>query len=297
MGTGFVAGSRVEMIVMDYIEGDDIATHLFKEVIKRHPNTVHLVRDVDVMTFPDLMQAVAEAMGRKVPGGKARDEGAREYEERKVFNENAQQMYLFLKRRGFRLNPIILEQIKKTITAFHDHGIVFRDGHHRNFIVQGSLETPTNPQLPPPQVTVIDYGHSQEFSGSYNPDLYIEENKKFPDDFAIIRELEQLVETFSEKNAFQKSIALLREQLSKKQNKKWISYVAWLTKDIEKGAFNFDSAFATRPDLRLDFFLAAIFELQEKGLFKEDVKEFLKANFEKIPFSDRNKITELLKDE
>ncbi len=193
------AGERVEMFLMDLVDGDDMATVLYKEVARRHPKTLDIASTVDDMTFDDLHDRVAMALDFKLPGGKSRDAGEREMESRKVLDENAAKIDQFLSRKGFEMDERVPQQIENTMTLFHENGIAFRDGHHRNFMVAGEYEK--NAGGDAPRVFVIDYGAATETHGKPMDEVFHEVSgdgknsvvKRFPDDFAVARQLRKFV--------------------------------------------------------------------------------------------------------
>lgn len=194
------SNKRADIIFMDYIEGEDIATGLYREVIKRHPRTVHLKDVANQLDFEDLQKEVSHALGFTIPGGKARDENERMIEQYRIMQMNMERLVAFLKRSGFQLNPAIPKQIAKTIELFHKKGLCLRDAHHRNFLVTGNLEAGKNGEELPCQVYAIDFGSAVEFDGRYSEDAYIDEvsGARFPNDETIVAQLKQFMSASSE---------------------------------------------------------------------------------------------------
>lgn len=193
---------RVEMFMMDYVPGDDVATVLYKEVIKRHEKTVDVAPHVNDLSFADLQDRVFQALNFSVPGGKSRDAGARELEMRKVFGENAEKLDTYLERRGFRIDPAVVAQMENTMNLFHKNGLAFRDGHQRNFMISGdySAAPAGTAKERPPQVYVIDFGAATELEGRRLEDVFREVDgdegkdavvRNYPDDFMVARQLKR----------------------------------------------------------------------------------------------------------
>lgn len=198
---GAFSSGRVEMFMMDYVPGDDVATILYKEVAKRHPKTVDIAGMTDDLPFSDLQDRVFQALDFRAPGGKSRDIGERELEMRKVFAENAEKIDVFLERRGFRIDPTVVSQIENTMNLFHKNGLAFRDGHQRNFMISGDYEAkPGATRERPPQVFVIDYGAATEVKDRPIQEAFKEVEgdegkgatvRTYPDDFMVARQLKR----------------------------------------------------------------------------------------------------------
>lgn len=191
--TGKKSGDRVEMFLMDYVPGDDLAKILYKELVKRHPKTVDVANQVDELPFAELQDRVFQAIDAAVPGGKSRDVGERDFEMRKIFDANAEKIYTFLERSGFHVDPGVVDQIENTMKLFHENGIAFRDGHQRNFMVTGDIAASPGK---PAKVSIIDYGSAISFKGPYTQDLFREVEgqegegavvKSYPEDFAVAK--------------------------------------------------------------------------------------------------------------
>jgi hypothetical protein len=139
---------KIEILVMDFVEGEDFATHLYKEVLRRHKGSVHLKDHLDEMRLDEIIDEVARVLRFEAPGGKSRDEGIRKFEEKIVMNENADKIIKFLEKNGFTLDPSFMTKIRNTINLWHEHGIYHRDLHERNTIVSSK------------DVYIIDFGES-----------------------------------------------------------------------------------------------------------------------------------------
>src|SRR5687768_2104984 len=194
--------NRVEMFMMDYVPGDDVATVLHKEVARRHPKTVDIADHVDEMRFDDLQDRIQQALGFARPGGKSRDDGIRDAEMRKVNNENAKKIDTFLEQRGFHIDPTVVSQIENTMALFHKNGLAFRDGHQRNFMISGdyAAAAPGTERQKPPQVFVIDFGAATEIGGRRLDDVFHEVDgeegkgavvKNYPDDLMVAKQLKR----------------------------------------------------------------------------------------------------------
>ncbi len=193
-------GDRVEMFMMDFVPGDDVATILYKEVAKRHEKTLDIAGHVDEMPFTELQDRVFSAVDARIPGGKARNAAERDFEMRKVYGENAEKIDAFLEKNGFRIDMAVIEQIENTMNLFHKNGLAFRDGHHRNFMITGdhTADPEATAAKTRPQVFIIDYGAATELEGRQLSEVFREVEgdegkdavvRNYPDDFAVSRQL------------------------------------------------------------------------------------------------------------
>jgi len=187
---GIKAQEHIEVIIMDMVPGVDLATHFYREVLRGNKGAIHLHNDLDEMDFASLHREVSQILKFEIAGGKSRDEGEKEFERRMVQAGNAKKIFDTLKRQGYVLDRSILDRIEKTIDMFHDNGLAFRDGHHRNFMFSGEGDDL--------EVFVIDFGSSTTFEGNLTRDVYIEGDKEYPHDKSIIESLRSLTKTREE---------------------------------------------------------------------------------------------------
>ena len=190
---GIKNAEQVEIIIMDMVPGVDLADHFYREVLRDNKGAIHLSDRLDQMDFNELHREVSRVLNFEVAGAKSRDEGEREFERRMVQSGNAEKLFKTLKKKGYVMNPEIIKRIEKTINLFHENGLAFRDGHHRNFMFNGEGEDL--------EVYVIDFGSSTTFEGELDRDVYIEGQKEYPHDKAIIKSLESLTKTQDELTA------------------------------------------------------------------------------------------------
>ncbi|MFA6603885.1 MAG: hypothetical protein WCT10_03530 [Patescibacteria group bacterium] len=288
---------RVELFMMDLIKGDDLAIGLYKEIIRRHPKTIHLAADVDSMRFEDLMQTVSEILQFNAPGGKAKDPAARDFEETKVFSENSEKIFRFLGESGFRVDSAIITQIKNTMDLFHQNGLAYRDAHHRNFLIRGGIEQPpAGSASERPKVFIIDYGNAVEFDQEYSDDLLVEGTKRYPDDHAVVRTLEKM-NAFETRHAkVNKDIREFHGRLIKSKNAKWLEF----TNRFQPGsAVDLDRVYAATPNLtsnRAENFAAVAIELINKELITaQDIKDFIEKKASSLPPPERNLLLDFTK--
>lgn len=159
-----------ELLVMDFVEGEDLATVFYKWIIEHVPaDKQYLVQNVNPSNFEDLQRAVSEILEFIRPGGKGSNEAARVGEERRVTNMNAEKTYRFLKKSGFRLNPRVIAQIKNTFRIFKDNGFYHNDDHERNFMVTGDYSGDGEVQA-----YVVDFDKAGQLAEGHTGDFRID---------------------------------------------------------------------------------------------------------------------------
>jgi serine/threonine protein kinase len=142
---------KVGVIFMDYIEGEDLATLLYKEALRRQPGNPYVEEYIDTLSFNELHREVGAALHFARPGGKSRDEGERVFEEEMVKAANAKKLVQHLRKAGFTLPKEILTQLENTIDLLHRNGVFHNDLHERNVIIKDA-------DLENPRSYVIDFG-------------------------------------------------------------------------------------------------------------------------------------------
>jgi hypothetical protein len=282
---------RVEVIIMDYVPGKDVATMLYEEVVKRHPALKDTIRDPERMSFDELFTAVSNALSFARPGGKAFDTADRAFEKNVVLQNNAKKVYDFLERSGYVFDGRILDQIEATMKTFHENGLCFRDAHHRNFMVTRDADGK-------PQGHVVDFGTAKTFEGSYRADLYEEveagETKKYLDDFYVVNELRRLTRTPEERAKAEEGKFLLRLEALKQKlagNGPWKKYVSSIMQTVDAGTFDVGRAYAACPSSpdKLENFLVLLTDvLARSPELRADVSARLKALASKqTPFDQK----------
>lgn len=186
-----VSHGKVEIMMMDMIEGEDFATFLYKKVLQNHPKTSHYSeKDISEMTIESLAEEVSSALDFRIPGGKNNEKGANAYEEEIVFNQNTEKIISFLKKRGIIIDQSILDKVSKTINLFHANGLYHRDLHERNIMFDKNGE-----------VYIIDFGESLMDAQKLNAEeVYTNplNGKVYGSDEAIINRYQTLTESIED---------------------------------------------------------------------------------------------------
>ncbi|MCX6778639.1 MAG: phosphotransferase [Candidatus Magasanikbacteria bacterium] len=205
--------NRAEVIIMDYIPGDDLATFLFREAVKMLPNYADNPESVDQYDFQSLYRILSEELKFVVPD---RSKANMEQAEQQSFEHNMNLVYKFLQQTGYTKKPEKIEllqkietQIRNAVNLLNQNGLVLRDGHQRNFLIsQQDGET---------QVYVIDFGDARAFTGQMTESVYEEElafgvTKKYPHDLKVPNELAVLSERHEKKLFNPEDISKLKEK-------------------------------------------------------------------------------------
>ena len=180
--------TSVGIVVMDYIEGADLATLLYREALKRtyREGDAYIPDELEHISFNELHRILGNKLHFATPGGKSRNENERGFEEEKVKSENAEKLFAALEASGFVLPPAVLEQVQNTIREWHRNNFYHNDLHERQIILKdGDLENP--------RAFIIDYGAASKRRPNAEP------GKKVMDDEAIVRRLSRLTKTAGQK--------------------------------------------------------------------------------------------------
>ncbi|MBU1032951.1 MAG: hypothetical protein ABII13_00575 [Patescibacteria group bacterium] len=148
---------RVECIVMEYLEGEDLGTYIWKEyakqIIKKIADSKEsIVSEVEeeavagCKTFFDIQDYIKALQQRFEPALKGRllefmaRTPANEKEVRKeseVNVRNAKKIQDVLVQGGFVIDQSIYDKVNNTIEAFREQGLVYLDAHERNIMLVG----------------------------------------------------------------------------------------------------------------------------------------------------------------
>lgn len=269
-GAALVNG-RVGVVIMDYIEGADLATLLYREALRRtyDEGDPYAPEELEHLSFNELHRITANKLNFSTPGGRSRDENERGFEDEKVKAENAEKLFTTLEESGFVLPSAVLDQIRNTIDAFHRNNLYHNDLHERQIILKdGDLETP--------RAFIIDYGTASE----KRPDP--EPGRKIMDDEAVVRRLSRLTKT-SEQRAREQTDAMLLEwndriDMLSKQPRLEGEYYS-LRKAVEAGDYEvLESrlAYTSSNDTDLNNLLAMFIKIaKENPDWRDKIMDFL----------------------
>ena len=285
------SGTKAEVILMDYIEGVDLATYLYREVVKRHPKASHIHESVEDLSFTDLQIEAALALGYAAPGGKSHRAEEKLFEAEVVANQNAQLLVKYLEKNDFVLDPRVVEIIKNTLEVMHKNGIFHRDAHLRNFMIDpNSLDKEEDPI-----VYLIDFGTSVVAGPAERvdvSDIYLEGGKRFISDDYAENFLTPLTKSKEEKNKEKIKQRLGKALRLKKRLEKRPEWQNFWAKYEKNEGLSVSSIFeeikgwssVSNPDLQFTVFTLILAELDEEGrLDRAELKSFIEEELNKKP--------------
>lgn len=126
-------GGKIGIMLMDYVAGEDLATHLYRHIIDHDPKLADLKQRLasgEQINFNDISARVQLALGYKKPPHQAE-----QAVELKIEANNADKLFNALKRYGFELDDQILAKIRNTIKLLHESNIYHNDLHERNIML------------------------------------------------------------------------------------------------------------------------------------------------------------------
>jgi hypothetical protein len=138
---------RAEIIIMDYIDGKDLGTIMYDFALKNMGYEDEYIVD---LAYGQKEQIVGERIGFE----RADTESAESHEEIKsiqamAFDQNEEKLFKYLKKEGFKFDPIVFEKIENTMRALNQNGIYHNDLHKQNVMIDKNGE-----------VYVIDFGRA-----------------------------------------------------------------------------------------------------------------------------------------
>lgn len=276
-----LADDKAEIILMDYIEAEDLATIIYQWVIDNHPNqelNPGLHRSIE-----EMQQTVALLLGFERPGGKGADEGGRNLEERKVYAANADKLYRFLQKSGFKMDSSIVSQVKNTLDLLHRNGIYHNDPHERNIMIKGAYnKTNTADGRENPQAYIVDFGSTAN-----------EKTEGRVDDGYLINRLAELTDS-PEETRRKEAIDKLETRFNNmKKSEAWTLRYENLAQKIQHNAaaaLEQEFTIALCGEDKLEEFIAALSRLKKDGkISKEEVTKFLNEKTKPIPLQTGRK--------
>ena len=148
---------RAEVLFMDAVPGKDIATILYRELLKRHPSARYLqMQDVDSWKITELSQEVSRLFFSRLGNTNGNTKDRAQANER-VFRANAETLIEELSNVGFHVDPRVIAIIKNTLKCLRQNGIAMLDAHERNFMIDGDIENLSAME----KVYIIDFGDTE----------------------------------------------------------------------------------------------------------------------------------------
>ncbi|MFA5358678.1 MAG: hypothetical protein WC310_02585 [Patescibacteria group bacterium] len=162
-GIEFDDDGDVEMIVMDFIHGEDLATIYYKAVVWDRLQKEYHAKGASPdspeyqtakQAFDDICRNGFDRISQEATANLFNQ--TRALDSSGVERENTKRLWDKLREIKFSLSGDIPRQIERTIRLFEACGFEYLDGHQRNFMVSGDIRSLGGPDAP--QTSIIDYG-------------------------------------------------------------------------------------------------------------------------------------------
>jgi serine/threonine protein kinase len=175
------AGERMQLIAMEYVDGEDLATIYYKWILENERRLTP--EETDGMNFKALYHEVANLLQFEVlPQEEVRDPRALELAEWKNNANNTKKLYDYLHKHKFPISATVVAQVENTINLMHRSHIIHGDAFERNIMVEGGAQAlRENAANAMKQSYLIDFGESRDHE------------VEGVDDFAVIRRMKQLL--------------------------------------------------------------------------------------------------------
>ncbi|MBP7133722.1 hypothetical protein KBA73_00745 [Patescibacteria group bacterium] len=157
-------GAKVNCIAMEYIEGEDLATHIWRayarafvrKVVKsdpgqstgiteeeleylEKPSTFNEIRNY-VTTLERRANILPELRSLLLEEVRPGHTQAALVKERMAHDRNAKRMSGLLLQDGFTIDPDLFDKISNSMDVFRENGLVYLDGHERNIMLRSDGE-------------------------------------------------------------------------------------------------------------------------------------------------------------
>ncbi len=124
-------GGKAGIMLMDYIEGEDLATYIYKYLIRHDSRFIDLRQRLDEdgesFDFPSLERRVGGTLGYQDPSSLSNPA-----EQLRVEAANSERLFSALKKNGFTLDKQVIVKLQNSIKLLHDNNIWHNDLHKRN---------------------------------------------------------------------------------------------------------------------------------------------------------------------
>ncbi|HVS79968.1 MAG TPA: aminoglycoside phosphotransferase family protein [Candidatus Paceibacterota bacterium] len=278
-GFGTHLKGNMEVIVMDYVDGKDLATIMYEFVLEAKGYDKEAL---EKMEFEDKANLVAKYLSFSIPSGKDRDENARAFELAATMNDNSRKLMKYLKQKGFKLDKIVVDKIENALKILSRHGLHHNDMHERNIMIEGD------------KVFIIDFGRAVKGETDENTD-----------DFAAVRRWKELTTT-PEEDEKSMHIEMISELNQKEnmllKNPKWLEKYAKIKQAIADGntlRYANEFVMAQSSESGVEDFLILTKNLLHDSMIntnaRESVQNFLHSlHSGKIPVYAKNKISNVM---
>lgn len=140
---------RAEIIMMDYIEGQDLGDMMYDFALQQMGHEDEYITD---LSYSQKEQIVGQALGFERPDvDSAYTLEEKESAQARTFDRNEDKLFKYLKREGFKLDPSIFEKVDNAVRILNQKGLYHNDLHKRNVMVGTDGE-----------VYIIDFGRADK---------------------------------------------------------------------------------------------------------------------------------------
>lgn len=181
-----IASNKFDALVMDYIDGEDLLTYFYKEIILRAPKetiesrpelaelkqTITINKNISFEEIQDLASSLIDHTN----------------DEELDTRPEHEQIVSFLKQTEFRLDASLFNQLAEAINKLNDSGLYHRDLHSRNVMVT------MGPDRQISKYFLIDFGTAliKEKAADPAANPYRSGDLKYQEDTKIIRDFREL---------------------------------------------------------------------------------------------------------
>ena len=158
--------NEAELILMDFIEGTDLATYIYNFILSRNGYDEQMVAN---MSFEQKHSLIGGILNFE----KAKNADSGDFRELYALRENMRKLMIYLKKKDFHIDQNFLDKIKNAVELLEAKGIFHNDLHDRNVMIGKD----GNPYI-------IDFGRSVR-----------DKSDQESDDIAIVRRYEELNKT------------------------------------------------------------------------------------------------------
>jgi hypothetical protein len=221
-----VDNNEVGVVLMDFIEGEDMMTYIYKEAIKIYkvvnpeedkkqldfmPELAEVdqhLKHGDLFDFKKIENRASLALDLKIGRGSLARREARV--------ENTNKLIKFLSDNNFILETEVIDNLSTVTKLFHKNGLYHRDLHERNIMFSFAPDEKVN------MINIIDWRYGAVTS-PYNEDVYEEGGTAYPNDDYVIWSYKKITKSkddFDNEEFFSKLEKNLKTIKSSPQNKK-----------------------------------------------------------------------------
>ncbi|MFA6995108.1 MAG: protein kinase [Patescibacteria group bacterium] len=295
-----LSSKKCDVLLMDFIPGDDFGSYLYKEIIKRATDR-DLLNDRELIEFreeiktgktqPDftrLNEVVSFLVGLTYD-----DQQDNAINTDKIDRDNHLKIIKFLQNKDFQLPVEKFNKIKKTLNYLNKNGIYHRDLHERNIMLTydsaGGIA----------DFYLVDFGSTVDNSADSSEESEYDKNYVVRDDNFILRIYETLTKNPIDLKK-EKNLKLLNNLEKISQRLKNLPAVknVWTTtlgsKNLEILSLNIEKIIkkiTSDPDAAWEIRYALIVDLSKNNVAL--ARDYIKHNLPKVPLAIKNNLNQI----